>query len=75
MKKKKPAEMQRLKITKTARTLIRLKHSLAADEEINAVLPATLQEFDAAVGRGNLLPLQASLDEVLGGPVDDAPGE
>ena len=47
MKKKSPAEMQRAKVAKTARTLIRLRHSLAADEEINARLPETLEEFDA----------------------------
>jgi len=49
--------MQRAKIQKTARTLIRLKHSLAADEEINAVLPDTLSSFDAALARGEMLEL------------------
>lgn len=54
MKKKTPAEMERAKIAKATRSLIRLKHSLAADEEINAVLPDTLEEFEAALARGEL---------------------
>lgn len=71
MRKKTPAEMERAKITKAARTIIRLKHSLAADEEINAVLPDTLDEFEEALSRGELKTLTAGLDDVLGG--DDAP--
>ena len=64
--------MERAKITKAARTLIRLKHSLAADEEINDVLPDTLDEFDDALARGELKELKAGLNDVLGG--DDAAG-
>lgn len=67
MRKKTPAEMEKAKITKATRTLIRLKHSLAADEEINAVLPDSLAEFDAALARGELKELKASLDDVIGG--------
>ena len=49
----------------TTRTIIRLKHSLAADEEINAVLPDTLAEFDEALARGELKELRATLNDVL----------
>lgn len=59
--------MERHKLTKSARTLIRLKHSLKADEEINAVLPDTLDEFEAALAKGELKGLTAKLDDVLGG--------
>jgi len=48
------------------RVFIRLKHSLAADEEINTVLPDTLEEFDDALARGELRELKAGLDDVLG---------
>lgn len=72
MKKKSPEEMRRAKIVKTQRTLIRLKHSLRADEEINDVMPDTLAEFDAALSHRNLPKLQATLDDVLGS--DDAAG-
>lgn len=54
MRKKTPAEMEKAKIAKATRTLIRLKHSLKADEEINAVLPDTLAEFEEALARGEL---------------------
>lgn len=54
MRKKTDEEMERAKVVKTTRTVIRLKHSLAADEEINAVLPDTLDEFEAALARGEL---------------------
>jgi len=59
--------MERAKVSKTARTIIRLKHSLAADEEINDVLPDTLAEFDEALGKGELKKLTARLDDVIGG--------
>ncbi len=57
MKKKTPIEMERDRITKVTRTLIRLKHSLAADRELNDVLPDTLAEFDEAVQGGMLTKL------------------
>lgn len=59
--------MERHKVAKAARTLIRLKHSLAADEEINAVLPDTLAEFDEALARGDVKKLVSGLDDVIGG--------
>lgn len=66
MKKKTTAEMEKAKISKSARTLIRLKHSLAADEEINAVLPDTLDEFDTAYANGELKKFRADLAATLG---------
>ena len=48
------------------RVIVRLKHSLAAGEEINAVLPDTLDEFEEALARGELKKLKAGLDDVLG---------
>lgn len=67
MRKKTPAEMEKAKVTKAARTLIRLKHSLAADEEINSILPDTLEEFDEALARGELRELKVGLDDIIGG--------
>jgi arginine/lysine/ornithine decarboxylase len=67
LRKKTPAEIEKAKVAKAARTLIRLKHSLAADEEINAVLPDTLDEFEAALAKGELKKLTARLDDVIGG--------
>lgn len=58
--------MERAKIMKATRTLIRLKHTLAADEELNDVLPDTLAEFDAALTRGELKQLKAGLSDVIG---------
>lgn len=68
MRKKTPAEMEKAKVTKTARTLIRLKHSLAADEEINAFLPDKLDEFDASLARGGKTKaIEPGLDRLLNG--------
>lgn len=66
MRKKTPAELEKARVTKVARTIIRLKHSLAADIEINDVLPDTLAEFDDALARGELKQLKADLSIVLG---------
>lgn len=57
--------MQRAKVTKATRTLIRLKHSLAADEEINGKLPDMLSELEAAFAAGELRSLRADLADVL----------
>jgi hypothetical protein len=39
---------------KVIRTSIRLKHSIAADEELNEVLPRAEARFNAAVMKGQL---------------------
>jgi hypothetical protein len=56
-------EVRRAQVAKTLRTAIRLKHSLAADEEINEVLPTVLADLDRAVQQG--LPWELSLGKVL----------
>lgn len=63
MRRKSEAEMMRSKVVKITRTMLRLKHSLAADEEINQVLPDRIDEFDAALARGELLELKPSLED------------
>lgn len=67
MKKRTPEEMERAATAKTVRTLVRLKHSLAADEELNTLLPATLEEFDAALANGEHKDVRKRIDEVLEG--------
>jgi len=57
--------MQQPEITKATRARIRPKHSLAADQEINSVLPDTLDQFEAALARGDLEELKA-LGNVIG---------
>jgi hypothetical protein len=61
MNKKSDIEMERLKIAKTIRGIIRLKHSLKADEELNERLPDTLAEFDAAIQSGELKQLYSGV--------------
>jgi hypothetical protein len=61
--RKSEAEMNRQAIMKITRTMVRLKYSLAADKEINQLLPDRLDEFDAALQRGELLELKPSLEE------------
>lgn len=66
MRRKTPVEIRRAAITKTTRTLVRLKHSLAADEELNKRLPDTLREYDESLARGELKNVAADLEDVLG---------
>jgi triphosphoribosyl-dephospho-CoA synthetase len=66
MKKKTEIEMERQRTLKIARTLITLKHRLAAEEEMNNILPDTLAEFDKSLQGGVLLRLQANLNDILG---------
>lgn len=65
MRKKSEIEMEQARIIKVSRTLIRLKHSLNADEEINEILPARLQEFEEAVQQGELKGVDPKLLEEL----------
>lgn len=59
MRKKSETEMERARVIKVQRALIRLKHSLAADEELNEVLPDTLSEFDKAIASGHLKQIES----------------
>jgi hypothetical protein len=67
LKKKTPEELERAKVAKVTRTLVRLKHSLAADEEINSLLPNTLDEFDVALANGELKHVGGAIDTILEG--------
>jgi hypothetical protein len=45
-------ERERKKLIKAVRSTVRLKHSLAADDELYDVLPQILGEFDKAIASG-----------------------
>jgi hypothetical protein len=62
MEKKSVIEMERMKLAKATRALIRLKHSLAADEELNEILPDKINAFDAAIQQGEIKQLNIGLD-------------
>ena len=63
MRKKSPVEMEQSRIIRVTRTLIRLKHSLNADEEINNILPETLEQFEKGVQLGQLRGVDTKLLE------------
>lgn len=58
--------MEKDRIVKITRTLIRLKHALKADEEINDVLTSRLDEFDEGIQSGELKHLKAGVEDILG---------
>jgi len=59
--------MNRAALVKTARTLVNLRHRLAADRELNDLLPRTVAEFDAAVAGGELRSVEEPLARLLEG--------
>ncbi len=61
MNKKSPIEMEKAKLLKATRMLIRLKHSLNADEEINNTLPDKEADFDIAIQRGAIKQINIGL--------------
>jgi len=67
MSKKTDVEMERMALAKIARTALRLKHSLAADREINDTLPDTLNEFDARTILGDLAGAKNLFVGLIGG--------
>ena len=49
-------DQARVEMLKTIRTAIRLKHSLAADRELNEALPKAEAAFNSAILKGELPP-------------------
>lgn len=62
MKEKDQIEMERASVLKAWRSMIRLKHALAADAEINTALPAAERVFNASVAQGRLPSAQDVVD-------------
>lgn len=52
MREKSDLEMQRARILKAARTIIRAKHAANADEELNQVLPRLEAAMNKALAQG-----------------------
>lgn len=58
-------DQARANMLKVIRTAVRLKHSIAADEELNEVLPRAEAKFNAAVLKGQL-PAPVNIKRALG---------
>lgn len=65
MHKKSDIELQRAKISKIVRGLIRLQASVEADERINDLLPERLAEFDASIQNGKLKTVENLVEKLL----------
>lgn len=65
------SEVRKAALVKALRTAIRLKHTLAADRELNDVLPNAEAAFDQALQRG-ILPDAIDLDALANEVVRDA---
>lgn len=61
-------EMAKMRLFKSTRAIVGLKHRLEADNELNVVLPQVEAAFDASVMRGELpdASVTAALAVVLG---------
>ena len=60
MYRKSKIEMERAKLLKLYRSMIRAKHALAADEEINETLPRVEEAFNKAVAMGKPFQIEAA---------------
>lgn len=70
MNQKDDIALRRAAMLKAARSAVRLKHSLAADAELNERLPELERAFDAAVKNGRLPDVARMLRE--GGLLHDS---
>jgi len=61
-------ELRRKALLKAARSMVRLRHSLAADEELATVLPQIEKQYNAAVANGHLPDVAELLYEFVEGP-------
>lgn len=57
--------LRKAALLKAARSMVRLRHSIAADEELNDVLPAVERAFDKAVQTGELPEVALLLTEFV----------
>lgn len=60
MHQKDDIELGLAAVLKAARSAVRLRHSLAADAELNEVIPLLEREYNASVARG-ILPAPAEM--------------
>ncbi len=67
MRQLSPIEREKAKLLKLARTLIRAKHSAAADDELNEVLPQLELKIDKAIQSGKGGDFRKELEALLGG--------
>lgn len=58
MSQKEEIELFRAKILKAVRSVVRLKYSLLADEELNRVLPDVDKSIDEAINKGRVFELE-----------------
>mgnify|MGYP001558748527 CR=1 FL=1 len=58
-------DQARANMLKTIRTAVRLRHSIAADDELNELLPLAEARFNAAVMKGKL-PAPMDIKRALG---------
>jgi hypothetical protein len=65
MANKDEVALRKAALLKAARSMVRLRHSLAADEELNIVLPALENEFAQRVNAGELPDAGAMLQRWL----------
>lgn len=56
-------ELRHAALIKAAKSAVRLRYSIAADAELNEVLPALDRAFTAAIQRGELPEVAALLSE------------
>lgn len=70
MNQKDDIDLRRSAMLKAARSAVRLRHSLAADAELNEVLPALERDFNQRIQRGELPDVARMLRE--GGVLHDA---
>lgn len=61
--------LRRAELLKRVRSQVRLNHSIAADAELNDILPLAEKAFNAAVQRGVLLDVADVLDAIEAGDV------
>lgn len=65
MTQKDKVDLARANMLKVVRTAVRLKHSIAADNELNDVLPRAEARFNAEIARGQL-PAPIDIKRALG---------
>lgn len=62
-------ELRKSQLLKAVRVMVRLKHSMAADEELNELLPRIEAQFEKAINSGK--PFELAVHELLA-KVDEA---
>jgi hypothetical protein len=67
MRQRSDIEQEKFELLSAARGMVRLRHRIEADRELNRVLPELERKIDSAIQSGKSFDMRKQLEALLGG--------